>query len=253
MAEFVSIGLIPRPIPTYPEHHHGDTWELCLYTAGHGVATVGGHEIAFAPGTLIAMPPRVPHRERSTAGFTNIFLHLRDWVPTASGVPVVSDDANGSYRRIAEQLHREFSLQQPGWRPICQQLCDVLLRYVARWTEASHHPELVDRLKHLLATNLHRPDWSVGEAMRQLACSPDHARRRFVRATGQTPSAYLTNLRLAAAKHHLVAGATVADAAERAGFADPYYFSRVFARAVGRPPSAYARETTARAESSERA
>jgi AraC-like DNA-binding protein len=56
-----------------------------------------------------------------------------------------------------------------------------------------------------------------------------------------TPGAYLTNLRLASAKHHLVVGTSVADAAERAGFADPYYFSRVFTREVGCTPSAYAR------------
>jgi len=242
MVEFVSVGRIAHPILTFSEHHHGDTWEFCLYTAGRGMATVGGREIAFVPGTVIAMPPRVAHRERSDTGFTNIFMHLRNWMPPGAGVPVVDDDANGSYRRIAEQLHREFSLQEHDWRPICQELCAVLLRYVARWSDSEAGSDVVDRLKHLFAANLHRSGWGVGEAMRELDCTADHARRLFARATGATPGAYLTALRLAAAKHHLVAGATVTSAAERAGFADPYYFSRVFVRAVGRPPSAYARE-----------
>ncbi len=190
------------------------------------------------------------HRKRSPAKFTNIYLHLRDWVPPV-GVPVVSHDANGSYRRIAEQLQREFSLQQADWRPICQQLCDVMLRYVARWATAGNSPDLVDRLKHLFAANLHHPEWGVGDAMRHLDCSADHAHRRFVLATGATPGTYLTALRLAAGKHHRACGATVAGAAERAGFADAFYFSRVFAREVGRTPSAYACETMARAASHE--
>ena len=59
----------------------------------------------------------------------------------------------------------------------------------------------------------------------------------FRRATGFTPFEYLRRFRMQRARELLLAGATVAEAAAGAGFADPSYFGRVFRRAEGRPPS----------------
>lgn len=59
----------------------------------------------------------------------------------------------------------------------------------------------------------------------------------FRRATGFTPFEYLRRFRMQRAKELLAAGATVAEAAAGAGFADPSYFGRVFRRAEGQSPS----------------
>ena len=147
--------------------------------------------------------------------------------------------------RLATHLHREACVRHPQWRVMCQRLMDLLLGYIERWASAEAPTGVVDRLKSLLVTGAHDPEFGVGDALRALPCSADHARRLFARATGITPVDYLGSLRLDAAKRHLLGGAGVAEAADRSGFADPYYFSRVFARSEGMPPSRWAAQRRA--------
>ena len=240
MAEFLSIGTLVRPVLSWPAHRH-DCWEFVLYTRGRGTITIGDRGVPFSRGTIVCLPPRIPHHEVSDNGFTNIFLTVRDWMPpTSAPVPTFSDDASGSWLRLATHLHRESCLRHPQWQVMCQRLTDLLLGYLERWASAEAPTGVVDRLKSLLVAGAHDPEFGVGDALRALPCSADHARRLFARATGIAPVDYLGSLRLDAAKRHLLGGAGVAEAADRAGFADPYYFSRVFARSEGMPPSRWA-------------
>ncbi len=62
----------------------------------------------------------------------------------------------------------------------------------------------------------------------------------FRRSMGKSLSAYVSALRLEAAKGSLERGARVTDAAMESGFEDPNYFSRVFAEAEGVPPGRWA-------------
>jgi transcriptional regulator GlxA family with amidase domain len=72
--------------------------------------------------------------------------------------------------------------------------------------------------------------------------SVDHFIRRFRRAVGQTPSDYLTERRIATASQLLVfTDLTIDEVAERTGYRNRYYFSRVFARRMGTPPARYRR------------
>jgi len=63
-----------------------------------------------------------------------------------------------------------------------------------------------------------------------------HFRRLFQEATGLPPHQYLLTLRLNHAKR-LLATLPVAEVAERVGFADPLYFSRIFKKKVGVAPT----------------
>ncbi len=239
MPDFVYIGRLPRPQVSTAAHHHPDSWEVCCYRHGEGVATVGGRAIPFSPGTIIAIPPGCAHDERSPGGFTTDFMHLRDADAAFPGVVVVRDDDYGSYRRVADQLEREFTMREPGWQQVCQHLTSVLVRWLGRWAGGVDGDDVVGRIKHRCAERLHDPTFSVGDALDGLRCSGDHARRLFRRGAGVTPATYLARLRLHAAKQAMIAGASVGAAAERAGIADPYYFSRLFRRHEGASPTAW--------------
>lgn len=70
--------------------------------------------------------------------------------------------------------------------------------------------------------------------------SPDHLIRLFRRHLGQTPATYVQERRLAAAARDLLRSDDSIDAiAERHGFANRFYFSRVFARRLAMPPAAW--------------
>jgi AraC-like DNA-binding protein len=62
----------------------------------------------------------------------------------------------------------------------------------------------------------------------------------FRQATGLTPHAYLVQLRLNAARHHLKQGATLAEAAITSGFYDQSALTRHFKRAYGITPGQFA-------------
>jgi AraC-like DNA-binding protein len=65
-------------------------------------------------------------------------------------------------------------------------------------------------------------------------------RRRFRQVTGYSVKEYILRVQLKKAKELLAfTGRTVEDIAGEAGFADPYYFSRLFKEREGIPPTAF--------------
>jgi len=65
--------------------------------------------------------------------------------------------------------------------------------------------------------------------------------RAFRRATGLTPHAYQTQLRIANARRMLRAGASIIDAALESGYADQSHFSNAFRHVAGATPRQYQR------------
>jgi AraC-like DNA-binding protein len=63
--------------------------------------------------------------------------------------------------------------------------------------------------------------------------------RRFREQYGLSPSAYLRQLRLRAARRALAAGRPVAEVAAAAGFADQAHLTRWFRRTYGITPATY--------------
>ncbi len=67
--------------------------------------------------------------------------------------------------------------------------------------------------------------------------------RRFREAMGQTPARYVQERRVARASELLVCTEqSIDEVAQRCGFANRYYFSRVFSERMGRPPGRYRNE-----------
>ncbi|MBW4084974.1 AraC family transcriptional regulator [Paenibacillus sp. S150] len=81
---------------------------------------------------------------------------------------------------------------------------------------------------------------SLLDTARSLGLSPVQLTRRFREAFGETPSAYLKSLRLAKARTLLKdSGLTLAQIAERCGYENGFYLSRVFTDASGISPAEY--------------
>jgi AraC-like DNA-binding protein len=67
--------------------------------------------------------------------------------------------------------------------------------------------------------------------------------RHFREVTGQTPARYVQDRRVAHASELLVCtDYSIDDVAQRCGFANRFYFSRVFSERMGRPPARYRNE-----------
>jgi AraC-like DNA-binding protein len=234
------IGAVPVPWPESLPHNH-DCWEIVIYTHGKGEVTVGDQVLAFAPGTIICLPPVIPHFEKSPGGFRNIYLGSTDLPFDPLGpVPVFQDSADRPFFNLATVLLHEFHLKQANWQLISKDLFDLLMVYLERWrSDARAHP-MVERLKAALIENLQDPGFDVAAAIARLPITADHVRKLFLASTEQTPLRYLTSLRLEQAKRLLAMGGySVKEVAVRSGFADPLYFSRLFKRSLGVSPSEF--------------
>jgi AraC-like DNA-binding protein len=83
--------------------------------------------------------------------------------------------------------------------------------------------------------------WSLATLADVASVSRTTLARRFTELTGESPLAYLTDLRMTLAGDLLAEpGATVATVARRVGYADAFSFSAAFKRERGTSPSTYA-------------
>jgi YesN/AraC family two-component response regulator len=86
-------------------------------------------------------------------------------------------------------------------------------------------------------------DISVESVARYIQIGEDFLQRCFQQETGVTLLTYLDRYRVNEAKTLLAATElSIAEVAQKVGFADSKYFSQVFRREVGMPPSAYRRQ-----------
>lgn len=100
----------------------------------------------------------------------------------------------------------------------------------------------VKRAKEYLTENFNK---SISlEALAHVAyLSPFHLLRAFRKTVGMPPHEYVINLRIQRAKHLLLRGRTLSEAAYETGFCDQSHFNRHFKRIMGIPPGRYLKKS----------
>ncbi|RZI42273.1 helix-turn-helix domain-containing protein [Herbaspirillum sp. HC18] len=132
--------------------------------------------------------------------------------------------------KTAEQLARALVLD--GWRE--QQMDYSLFEFQKRHGDAA----ILRAQNHMeshLAESFNVPTLADISAM-----SERNFKRRFKKATGDTPNEYLQRLRIEHAKHSLEHTTnSIEGIADRVGYRDVAYFRQVFKQMVGTTPNAY--------------
>lgn len=107
---------------------------------------------------------------------------------------------------------------------------------------SEHDDGLIKNQQEWLMENYSRRD-VIAEMTRRSKLPKRTLDRRFKRATGFAPLAYVQALRIEQAKHILeTTDSAVEDVAAEVGYEDPAYFRRLFTRQTGMPPGAYRRK-----------
>ena len=114
----------------------------------------------------------------------------------------------------------------------------------ARSLFASRREKIVDRACRIIDYQLSDPaaarEISIQGIASALGISTAHLSRTVKQATGLTFERYLMSKRIDFAKRLLLEPlANISEVAERCGFSDPTYFSRVFRQLAGCPPSVF--------------
>ncbi|MBI5382867.1 MAG: helix-turn-helix domain-containing protein [Opitutae bacterium] len=226
---------------------HRHAWsQALLYLSGNGVQRLAGREVRVEPGTLVLVPPEMPH-SFSRAGRRAplcLLIDFRAQLPRASTAEVCCmsrSELSAIRQKLAallrqqekpdDVLHWESSL-------LVLQLLLTLLR-AAGWIDrmspgsAPRDETLRQRLESLDVAS------PLAEFIEKSGYQRDHLNRVIKKATGLTLGQYRAGQRLHYAKRELARGVSVAAVATAVGLPDQSYFARWFRRQTGQKPTAW--------------
>lgn len=237
--------------------HRHDCWELGYCHAGAGLIQLGGDIRRFAPGTVTLIPPLQPHFSANLPGthsrWTWLMLDppglLAGFAPAPPALPaaplVLPADEQPDLAALAAALCRELLERRRDHRLVARCQVLLLLTLLARRPAAGAatvpDPGLQPALERI-ARDYATP---LGLVTLAAACGlgPDQFSRRFRRACGATPYAYLLRYRIRMAEALLAEGdRAILDIALAVGFDSLSSFNRQFRRRHGCAPRRWRRQ-----------
>jgi AraC-like DNA-binding protein len=224
---------------------------------GEGRISFGGAEAqALRPGTLFVHGPGVSLRMQTEPGrmllkyFVCLTGHGARAAIEAHG-PVFGTSVmlarHADVRDMFDLLIREGGEHTPFTREICDRLSELLLLKISEARRhrsdgrASPAREKFLRCKTLIDEEAARLS-SLEEIASELHAEASGLNRLFRRYQGVSPYQYLLRCKMnLAARDLMSSGGFVKEVAARAGYADPYHFSRVFKAVHGISPAHFLR------------
>lgn len=196
------------------------------------VAVVGSFalEDRLAHPFLASLPPLLHLTRGDTAGRIEATLSLLH--------AEASDLGLGSPLSIARLFELLFI---QTLRAYLERRCTVCENSGSSWLRAVTDPELFVGLEAIHAAPT--DPWTVERLARRVGMSRTAFATRFSEAMGMSPMRYVTRWRLHLAAQALSANATLADAAEVAGYGSEAAFAKAFKREIGISPGRFRSST----------
>jgi len=240
----------------YAVHSHRQ-WSIGVITAGESTFLYRSDQYHVNAGTLVLMNPEWPHACNpiddqpwaylmlyvDTGWLTQLrfeagLLPTADWQDLETAV-ITNPGQYAAYCAMAECLldpERELLEKQSR---VAEYLLDLMQSLAEQPAQATQRPSGA-----LAAVAEHLDDHCTAEVSLDDLCrlsgySPGHLVRAFRQAYGLTPHAYLINRRIQHGQNELKRGASIAEVALDAGFADQAHFQRTFKRVVAATPNQY--------------
>jgi AraC-like DNA-binding protein len=150
---------------------------------------------------------------------------------------------SGLFDEIFQGLSMGFSRENLAYANIC--LWHILgsFKYQLQFAGRKDllYKDSIDRSIHYMKEHL-REDFDLRALATESGFSVSHFCNVFKKRTSRTPLVYFMQLRIQEACRWLdFTELKVLDVAEKVGFQDPYYFSRIFSKVMGLPPTEYRR------------
>lgn len=211
-------------------------------------------------GDVFIIPPRALHREETPPGVSAELICLGASFRRASGrqrpfpMPLAHLLHLGRGHPVEQRLRRiltEAHQRAPAYSAVVLATVMEVFCELARATRgiAVHTPDAAEmgalrfghQAREYIAAHYAEP-LSVDAMARHFHLSRQYFNKLFRRATGLTPHAYLTHVRIRRASELLADPALPIKAvAARTGFEDPYHFAKCFKRHTGLTPAQYRR------------
>lgn len=231
--------------------HFHQNWELIYCTGGSGEMVFNRHVIPYREHSLLVIPPRVPHLNRSQTGFTNIHMNIATEEMGASlSEPILLQLEEENHLQSAFEAafyyYSNGGLGQSVVLPIYGQLIVAMIKTMN--TDYIQN-DVVRCVRDHILRNYPDAGFDLNAYLRTLPFSAEYLTRLFKNEMGMTPRQFLTDRRLenAASSLALMDGSlSVSQIARQCGFNDALYFSKVFKQRYGVSPKYYRPSNSAR-------
>jgi AraC-like DNA-binding protein/mannose-6-phosphate isomerase-like protein (cupin superfamily) len=259
---------IPVAVPLFchmgPGSHYHSQPELFLQLSGTSRMHLTTGVLHVEAGDLLLVPRGVAHQETADSTrspFCNLVcMHAPGQLHYHAGLPVpqprtplgsihVAGSCSTTHpygSRLYGYLNEAADFVAAGHpvpHPVIQGLLLAHLALLQTLLEQAEpacktmESALVSRARRLVRERLAEARLCVQFLAEQLSCTPDYLSTRFHRETGIRLTAHINQERCHLARHLLrTTPWNIAEIAERCGYADPAYFSRVFSRQTGVHP-----------------
>lgn len=249
-----ALAIAPAPAAAARGWNHVHPYaELFIQCAGRSHFACPDGDLILPAGQALLFPALSAHDERvHSYPFANLVVTIRSGMLGAH--LTVDDPKDHRLRIIRPDVIECDGFGEPCLSAIARSagkpaLQSALLLACCAWIDATlaaapppgdSGPDRVRQVRELIEARLGSLELSVSQLARWAGCHPDHLARSFRRATGETLVGYIQRRRLELARDLLAdPRCQVREAARRAGFADPAYFSRAWRKRYGKPPSAH--------------
>ncbi|MCR5790619.1 MAG: response regulator [Lachnospiraceae bacterium] len=120
------------------------------------------------------------------------------------------------------------------------EICDMVAEVLRFHDDEADSTNLIVKRAKSMIHEFYHSGITLDEIAARLNITPEYLGTQFHRETGTTFSSYIRNYRIAKAKELLVGTSLkLYEIAERVGYADPKYFSKVFRDVTGQLPAEY--------------
>lgn len=222
--------------------------DLSYIFAGRAIYTIDGVEYPLSAGDLLYVPPgsarsAITDPENLMSMYSVNFNWLYPQNDTTP-LPFQTVTAIGFSHQIIglyKQMNQQWLEKKYGYRMESRGLfCIVLSRYLTAIT-GENQPLLQDnrivKVKSYILNNFDRPI-SLKILAEYIGLSPNYLGTLFCEVEGISVKAYINKIRINNAENLLLnEQMTVSEVAEKCGFSDLFYFSKVYKQLKGIPPT----------------
>lgn len=234
-----------------------ETWTLFVPEGGSFLFEIGSHHGTATFGDLVLCPPDVLMEREIVSPLTFLAIyfdlyaegghkieHEHELLPNATGKCVIQDTQRLSStceylkkvidRKDPAGVYRRNFLLQDLWQLYVWESNSVSLQ------KRKRQPDPLMRQAESLLREISLTAFSMKNVSAELGLSAVQLTRRFKAAYGMTPSDYVTSLRLSRARTLLAeTKMTLEQIAEKCGYEDGLYLSRIFSKKLNISPSQY--------------